>query len=92
MHKEVLKEQDEFWRKRTEFEDKHNKVIIQNEALQEELDKYCIEKEKFEVDAQSIKDKGEADQLESEQIGYFKANKERLKEELKALAKTLDKN
>ena len=30
--------------------------------------------------------------MESEQIGYFKANKERLKEELKALAKTLDKN
>ena len=32
-----------------------------------------------------IKEKGEQDQLDSEKIGYFKANKVRLNEELKQL-------
>ena len=55
----------------------------ENDTLQEELDKYCIEKETLERQTQLLKEKGERDEQESEKIGYFKAHKERLFEQLK---------
>lgn len=39
---------------------------------------------------QQIKEQGEQDQIESEKIGFFKANKDRLKEELKKLKQELE--
>jgi len=42
-----------------------------------------MEKDQFEEEAEKVKEKGEKDQAESEQIGYFKANKERLYNELR---------
>jgi hypothetical protein len=58
--------------------------------LQEELDKYCIEKDTFDREAQKVKEKGEQDQIESEKIGYFKANKDRLKDELRKLKQDIE--
>jgi hypothetical protein len=37
-----------------------------------------------------VKEKGEQDQIESEKVGFFKANKERLRDELKKLRSDLD--
>ena len=49
-----------------------------------------MQKDAFDRDVQQIKEQGEADQIESEKIGYFKANKERLKEELRKLKNDLE--
>lgn len=54
------------------------------------MDKYCIEKEQFDEKASKIKYQGEKDQIDSEKIGYFKANKERLREELQELRSDLE--
>ena len=54
------------------------------------LDKYCIEKDTFDRQAQQVKAKGEQDQIDSEKIGYFKGNKDRLNEELRVLKIDLD--
>jgi len=79
-----------FDQRQAEFDDEHNKVVAENDALQEELDKYCIEKETFDRQAQQVKEKGERDQIESEKIGYFKVHKDRLHEELKQLKADLE--
>jgi hypothetical protein len=49
-----------------------------------------MEKDEFEEEAEKVKEKGEKDQAESEQIGYFKANKERLAAELKQQKQMLE--
>lgn len=54
--KEVIRQEYEFEKKQQEFDDEHNKVVTENDALQEELDRYCIEKEKFDRHAQLVKE------------------------------------
>ena len=49
-----------------------------------------MRREAFDRRAQEVKDLGEADQLDSEKIGFFKANKERIKDEMKKLRTALD--
>jgi len=88
--KEVVKEEYTFDKKQLVFEQEHCKVTQANDALQEELDKYCIEKETFDRFALQIKQQGEQDEIESEKIGYFKANKNTLKEQLKKLRQDLE--
>ena len=43
-----------------------------------------------EILTQALKEQGENDRLESEQIGWFKTNKEALKEKLKKLRQEID--
>lgn len=50
----------------------------QNTLLQERQDKYEIEKQDFDNKAAAIHAQGENDNRESEDIGYFKANKEKM--------------
>ena len=88
--KEVIKEEHAFNKRKQAFDDEHQKLVIQNDLLQEELDKYCIEKDTFDREAQKVKEKGEQDQIESEKIGYFKANKDRLKDELRKLKQDIE--
>jgi len=38
----------------------------------------------------AVKDQGELDQMDSEKIGFFKANKERIRDELTKLKEGLD--
>lgn len=38
----------------------------------------------------AVKEQGEQDQLDSEKIGFFKANKDRIREELTQVKKVLD--
>jgi len=47
-------------------------------------------KEQFDREALAVKEKGEQDQIESEKIGFFKANKDRLRDELKRLRGEID--
>ena len=56
-----------------------------HDALQEQTDRFNLEKENFDRRAQAVKEQGEHDQLDSEKIGFFKANKERIREEMKRL-------
>ena len=49
-----------------------------------------MQKEAFDRRAQAVKDQGENDQLDSEKIGFFKANKERIKDEMRKLRVGLD--
>jgi hypothetical protein len=41
-----------------------------------------IERDAFDRKAMAVKEQGEQDQLDSEKIGFFKANKDRIREEL----------
>jgi len=65
-------------------------VSMDNEKLQEQLDKYCIERDHFDREALKIKEQGERDQVDSEKIGYFKANKDRLLDDLRVLKQELE--
>lgn len=88
--KEVIKEEHAFNKRKQAFDDEHQKIVVQNDQLQEELDKYCIEKDNFDREAQKVKEKGEQDQIESEKIGFFKANKDRLRDELRKLKQDIE--
>lgn len=61
-----------------------------NNQLQEQIEKFNMSKEVFDRRAQAVKDQGENDQLDSEKIGFFKANKERIKDEMRKLRGALD--
>lgn len=74
--REVLREETTFDKKKAEFDDEHNKIIVTNDELQEELDQYCIEKQDFERMSGLVNEKAEQDRIDSEKIGYFKANKD----------------
>ena len=54
----------------------------QNNQLQEQVERYSMQRETFDRRAQAVKEQGENDQLDSEKIGFFKANKERIKDEM----------
>lgn len=49
-----------------------------------------MQKEAFDRRAQAVKEQGENDQMDSEKIGFFKANKERIKDEMKKLRGALE--
>ena len=49
-----------------------------------------MDKENFDRRAQAVKLQGEHDQQDSEKIGFFKANKERIQEEMKNLRQSLE--
>ena len=49
-----------------------------------------MSKEAFDRRANAVKEQGENDQLDSEKIGFFKANKERIKDEMRKLRSALD--
>jgi len=76
----------------TEFEEENRRVQLINEQLQEQLDRFNIEKENFDRRAMMVKEQGELDQLDSEKIGFFKVNKERIRDELKKLRASLDED
>jgi len=56
----------------------------------EQLEKLNIERDAFERKAQAVKEQGELDQADSEKIGFFKANKERIRDELLRLKEGLE--
>ena len=49
-----------------------------------------MQREAFDRRALQVKEQGENDQLDSEKIGFFKANKERIKDEMKRLRGALE--
>ena len=51
-----------------------------------------MEKENFDRRALMVKEQGELDQLDSEKIGFFKANKERIRDELRKLKGSLEQD
>lgn len=73
-----------------EFEEKHRQSQLQNEQLQEQIERFNIERDAFDRKAMTIKQQGELDQLDSEKIGFFKANKDRIGEELLKLREGLE--
>jgi len=75
-YREVVRDETTFDKKKADFDDEHNKVVNTNDELQEELDQYCIEKQDFERMSGLVNEKAEQDRIDSEKIGYFKANKE----------------
>lgn len=84
------KEETDFMKKKQEFEAQYNKTVQETEFLTEETNKYCQDKEAFDAEALALKDQGENDRLESEQIGWFKTNKELLKDKLKVLRNEIE--
>ena len=68
----------EFQQRRTEFDENYKIVMMQNDQLQESVDRFNMEKESFERKAHAVKLQGEHDQQDSEKIGFFKTNKERI--------------
>ncbi len=49
-----------------------------------------MQREAFDRRAQAVKEQGENDCLDSEKIGFFKANKDRIKDEIRQLRSALD--
>jgi len=49
-----------------------------------------MQREAFDRRALEVKEQGENDQLDSEKIGFFKANKERIKDEMRRLRGALE--
>jgi len=57
----VIEEEREFLHREALFENENKQVVLENEKLQESLDKYCIERDKFEREAMKIKEQAEKD-------------------------------
>ena len=72
-HKE---EESKFEKAYADFELIKSQTMHENDALEGELERYCSEKEHFDIHAQAIKEQGERDQAESAEIGHFKVNKQ----------------
>ncbi|CDW83861.1 UNKNOWN [Stylonychia lemnae] len=87
---DVSEEEREFQMREQEFEQENKQVVMDNEKLHEQLDKYCIEKSHFDREAMKIKEQAERDHFDSEKIGFFKANKDRLLDELRKLREDLE--
>lgn len=79
-----------FAQQQKEFDEKHRHSMHENDQLQEQIERFNIERDAFDRKAQAIKQQGELDQLDSEKIGFFKANKERIRDELLKLKEGLE--
>ena len=55
-----------------------------------EMDKVAIERDLFEREAAKLKAEAERDQADSEKVGFFKANKDRLRDDLRILREELE--
>lgn len=58
--------------------------------MNEQIERLNIERDAFDRKALAVKEQGELDQMDSEKIGFFKANKERIRDELNKLKEGLD--
>lgn len=58
--------------------------------MNEQIERLNIERDAFERKAMAVKEQGEMDQMDSEKIGFFKANKERIRDELTKLKEGLE--
>lgn len=58
--------------------------------MNEQIERLNIERDAFDRKAMAVKEQGELDQMDSEKIGFFKANKERIRDELTKLKEGLD--
>lgn len=62
----------------------------EQDSLNEQIERLNIERDAFDRKALAVKEQGELDQMDSEKIGFFKANKERIRDELNKLKEGLD--
>lgn len=88
--KDLVVKERQFKQRQTEFEEEQSQVMHLSNQLQEQIERFSMQKEAFDRRAQEVKEQGENDQLDSEKIGFFKANKERIKDELKKVRNALD--
>ena len=88
--KDLAVKERQFKQQQTEFEEEQSQVTHLSNQLQEQIEKFNMQKEAFDRRALAVKEQGENDQLDSEKIGFFKANKERIKDEMKKLRGALD--
>jgi hypothetical protein len=61
LSKSLAFEERDYVQRWTEFEEESRRVNLVSEALQEQLDKFNIDKENFERRAQMVKEQGELD-------------------------------
>ena len=88
--RELVRQESFFNQRQTEFEAEEKTILSMNEALQEAFERFNIDKDNFEKKAQLVKEQGELDQADSEKIAFFKANKDRIKIEMKRLRAGLE--
>ena len=55
------------------------------------MERHLIERDLFEREATRLKYEAEKDQADSEKIGFFKANKDRLRDDLRLLREDLER-
>lgn len=65
-------------------------MALENERIHEQAERLAIDREMFEREALKLKAEAERDQADSEKIGFFKANKERLRDDLRILREDLE--
>lgn len=65
-------------------------MALDNERLHEQIERHDIERDLFEREAVKLKAEAQRDQADSEKIGFFKANKERLVDDLRILREELE--
>ncbi len=64
---------------------------MDNERFHEHSERHAIERDLFEREACRLKQEAERDQADSEKIGFFKANKDRLRDDLRLLREELER-
>ena len=79
-----------FAQQQKEFDERNRQTQQENDSLQEQIERFNIERDAFDRKAIAIKQQGELDQMDSEKIGFFKANKDRIREELQKLKEGLE--
>ena len=68
-----LQERD-YLQRLAEQQEESKKLGVVYDALQEETDRFNLEKENFDRRAQAVKEQGEHDQHDSEKIGFCKGH------------------
>ena len=58
---EMAEEEREFMQKEYDYEAENKQVTLDNERLQEHLDKFCIERGNFDREALRVKEQAERD-------------------------------
>jgi hypothetical protein len=87
---EVSQEEQELAIRETEYDRQNAMVAADNDRMHAEMDKVAIERDLFEREAAKLKAEAERDQADSEKVGFFKANKDRLRDDLRILREELE--
>lgn len=87
--REIAQKEHQFHLREKEHDSLHFQFETRFESLQDKIDRVYAENEKLQREGERLKNQGQSDQLESEQISYFKHNKAQMLQDLQDTEKEL---